>query len=80
MNSTVRPLKGQTICAANVRLREGKHGLVEEEEQGETKAQVKDVPAPSYHPIILPKKRKKSTEATNNMFGTSLCLAEICKR
>lgn len=57
MNSTVRPLKGQTICAANVRLREGKHGLVEEG-QGETKAQVKDVPVLSYHPIILAKKNK----------------------
>lgn len=61
MNSTVRPLKGQTICAANVRLQEGKHGLVEEG-QGETKAQVKDVPAPSYHPIILPKKKKKKID------------------
>lgn len=44
MRPAVRPLKGQTICSPNVRLGKGKHGLVEGG-QGETEAQVKDVPA-----------------------------------
>lgn len=37
------PLKGQTICAGNVMLWEGKHGRLDEG-RAETKAQVNDVP------------------------------------
>lgn len=49
-------------------LREGKHGLVEEG-QGETKAQVKDVPDNSSKK----KKKKNPTESTQNISCCTLC-------
>lgn len=50
-------------------LREGKHGLVEEG-QGETKAQVKDVPD-NYSSKI--KFKKTPTESTQNISCCTLC-------
>lgn len=50
-------------------LREGKHGLVEEG-QGETKAQVKDVPD-NYSSKI--KFKKNPTESTQNISCCTLC-------
>lgn len=54
-------------------LREGKHGLVEEG-QGETKAQVKDVPG-----LIIQLFRQKSTESTHNILAATLFLPEYAK-
>lgn len=51
-------------------LREGKHGLVEEG-QGETKAQVKDVP--DNYSSKKKNKKKNPTESTQNISCCTLC-------
>lgn len=53
-------------------LREGKHGLVEEG-QGETKAQVKDVPD-NYS-----SKKKKTPLREHKILAAVRCVTTICK-
>lgn len=56
-------------------LREGKHGLVEEG-QGETKAQVKDVPD-NYS--SKKKKKKKTPLRVHKILAAVRCVTTICK-
>lgn len=74
MRPTGRTLKGQTICSPNVRLGKGKHGLVEGG-QGETKAQVKDVPA-----FIIQLFSHKPSRTTNNALAATTGLPGIWGR